>query len=188
VSPREGSHSAATGAKKRDVEWLLTGPALVSLVTCFLGAVPSAQFGPASKQPARITLQARIEEAAVRAGQTFHLALDVAPKPGIHIYAPGNVTYPAVNLFLQPRPGLRVGALSMPPGVDYFFAPLQERVKVYVAPFTIRQPLTLTTASAARTPIEGTLHYQACDDRVCFPPASVSFRASLPSAKPAGAS
>jgi hypothetical protein len=68
-----------------------------------------------------------------------------------------------------------------PTSETYFFKPLNERVLVFQKPFTLVQELVLEGTPAAQAAyrgkdsitIEGSLDYQACDDKVCFNPVSV---------------
>ena len=63
--------------------------------------------------------------------------MTATPVPGVHVYAPGNPKYIAVSVTVLPVTGLTIGAPIFPAGNDYFFAPLQESVKVYSKPFVI---------------------------------------------------
>jgi hypothetical protein len=102
----------------------------------------------------------------------------ITPKPGHRVYAPGNAGYTPVTLSVTSRPTLTVGQAAYPPSEMYFFAPLNERVKIYQSPFrlstvvTILGPRAVEQASAGGSTltIAGTLDYQACDDRVCYLP------------------
>jgi hypothetical protein len=72
--------------------------------------------------------------------------------------------------------------------VDFYYAPLRETVKVYDKPFRISQDVTLAATAdlrrraAAGEPltITATLDYQACDDRVCYRPDSLTLTWTIP--------
>ena len=100
--------------------------------------------------------------------------VDVAPKPGIHVYAPGAKDYMAVSLTLNPRPDVKVGNAAFPKSEVIFFEALNERVPVFQKPFRITQDVTLDRSAKAGSTVtvSGTLHYQACDDKTCYPPES----------------
>ena len=63
----------------------------------------------------------------------------------------------------------------------YFFKPLNERVPVFQKPFTLIQDIVVEGTPEAQAAlrdknsltIAGTLEYQACDDKICYNPASV---------------
>lgn len=137
-------------------------------------------------QPARVTVEARASSAITRAPQSLDLALTATPVPGVHVYAPGNPKYIAVTVTVLPVTGLSVGAPVFPGGDDLFFAPLQESVKAYSKPFVILVPVKVTPAfvkgpyPSATVTVSGTVDYQACDNKVCFPPQSQPFSVDVP--------
>ncbi|MGE3958175.1 MAG: redoxin domain-containing protein [Vicinamibacterales bacterium] len=128
-----------------------------------------------------LTLTTYPSDTGIAAGNRFSLVVQVQPKPGIHVYAPGASGYKVVNLSLKPTPFVRVLPATYPASEIYFFKPLNERVPVFQKPFTLAQDLVLEGTSAAQASyrgkdsltIEGSLDYQACDDRLCFNPVSV---------------
>ena len=171
---------------------------LVAGVLWWQGFSPAIGFGPPigvahaqsfrKNQPARVTVEARASAPLARAGQPVNLALTATPVAGVHVYAPGNPKYIAVSVTVLPVAGLAIGPPVFPGGIDYFFAPLQESVKVYSKPFVILVPLNATAAftkgrapdAPATVTVTGTVDYQACDDKVCFPPQSQPFSVDVP--------
>lgn len=139
-------------------------------------------------QPARVVVEARAAAPITKPAQTVDLLLTATPLPGIHVYSPGNPNYIAVSVTVLPVPGLSMGAPVFPGGEDFFFAPLQEAVKVYTKPFVVRLPVKVSSAftrgrapeTGATVTVKGTVDYQACDDRVCFPPQSQPFSVDVP--------
>jgi len=107
--------------------------------------------------------------------------LDVTPRRGVHVYAPGVAGYRPIALAIAPRPGLLVREAQFPKPADYYFKPLDEHVRVYSRPFRIVQDVAIDASrdveamlkDRASLTIEATLEYQACDDRICFNPQSV---------------
>lgn len=156
--------------------------------TALTAAAPGQSFR--KNQPARVAVEARGSAPITRAGQALDLALTATPVPGVHVYAPGNPKYIAVSVTVLPVTGLTIGTPVFPGGDDYFFAPLQESVKVYSKPFVILVPVKVTNAfikaraaDAAATvtvTVTGSVDYQACDDKVCFPPQSQPFSVDVP--------
>jgi len=117
----------------------------------------------------------------VAPGTLFSLVFDVEPRARMHVYAPGAESYKIIGLELDPNPLLTVRSMSFPTSEIYFFKPLNERVPVYQKPFRLIQELALSASRDDRAAIgkldtltiTGRLNYQACDDKVCFIPASV---------------
>jgi peroxiredoxin len=120
-------------------------------------------------------------DAAVAPGNRFSLALDIQPKRGMHLYAPGASGYRVISLSMAEQPFIRVLPLKYPTSEMYVFKPLNERVPVYQKPFTLLQEIVLEGQPSAQAALKGkdsltlggTLEYQACDDKVCFNPASI---------------
>lgn len=118
---------------------------------------------------------------AVAPGNRFALALNVEPHANVHVYAPGAANYRVIALTIAPQPFLRVVPMKYPASETYFFEPLKERVPVYRKPFTLVQELVLEGTPAAQRAlggkesltVTGTFDYQACDDKICFNPASI---------------
>jgi DsbC/DsbD-like thiol-disulfide interchange protein len=131
--------------------------------------------------PDRVELDVLAEPQSAKQA-AWMIRLTVSPLPGIHVYAPGNDGYIGVALKLQLPGGLRASAPTYPPGDPYVFGALKELVEVYERPFTIEQRVTLAPrAPAPRSVIavRGTVRYQACTDRVCFPPQQQDFHVEL---------
>jgi thioredoxin:protein disulfide reductase len=143
-------------------------------------------FGPTAdrRTPARLAVAVTADTAAVVPGRPTMLQVDMVPPPGIHVYAPGNPGYIPVSLTVTALPGVQVRPALYPAGEDYVFGELKERVKVYSRAFQVRQQVVVSreaarTAGASIT-FGGSVRYQACDDKVCFPPASVPISITLP--------
>jgi hypothetical protein len=152
----------------------------VSSVMLRIGAAKSP-VSATKVSGAHLDLTTYPSDAAIAAGNRFTLVLDVVPRPRMHVYAPGAAGYRVIALRVDEQPFIRTVALEYPPSETYFFAPLKERVPVYQKPFTLRQQLVLEASQQAQASlrgkdsltITGTLDYQACDDKLCFNPASL---------------
>jgi len=120
-------------------------------------------------------------DSAVAPGNRFSLAFEIQPHSGIHVYAPGARDYRVIALKIEPQPFVRLLPMKYPASQIYFFKPLNERVPVYQKPFTLVQEVILEGTAQAQAAfrgkdsvtLNGTLEYQACDDKICFNPASV---------------
>ena len=128
-----------------------------------------------------LTMTASISDTTAAPGARLAITVNVTPKPGMHLYAPGKHDYQVVQLTLDPQPWLRPQATVYPASEIYHFKPLNERVEVFLKPFVLRRDLTLLATPEAQkllgalttVTITGALEYQACDDKVCFNPARV---------------
>ena len=128
-----------------------------------------------------LTMTAGISDDVAAPGERVSLVLDITPKPGMHVYAPGAHDYQVVRLVIDPQPWLRIDAARYPPSEIYHFKPLDERVAVYQRPFRLRQEVTILAtpegqkvlAAQESLTIPGRVEYQACDDKICYTPQSI---------------
>jgi peroxiredoxin len=120
-------------------------------------------------------------DATIAAGNQFSLVLDITPKRGMHVYAPGATSYRIVSVRVTDPAVVRAFAPRYPESEIYHFKPLDERVPVYQKPFTLVQEVVLdgdvksqaTYRGKESLTISGTLEYQACDDKICYNPVSL---------------
>jgi len=112
-------------------------------------------------------------EVTAKAGDKVSLVVEVQPKPNIHVYAPGSGEfYIPITVKLNAAPQLKAGKLVYPKSETMVFA--DEKVAVFAKPFQLTQEVTLekTVKPGASVAVSGTVNYQACHDKVCFPPES----------------
>jgi hypothetical protein len=143
---------------------------------------------PAAKPEARPTvwtdhlrLVTYPADRSVAPGGEVSLVLDIAPRPRMHVYAPGATDYRVISVTVERQPFVRLLPVQYPASEIYVFEPLQERVPVYQSPFTLTQRAVLDKTpealaafgSSRRLTFTGKLDYQACDDSICFNPVSL---------------
>jgi len=128
-----------------------------------------------------LDLRAYASDAGASPGTRFALVVEVSPKRGMHVYAPGATAYRVVALNIEAQPHVRVMPVKYPPSEIYHFVPLDERVPAYQKPFTLASEVVVDATAEARKVLAGktellltgTLDYQACDDRLCYNPVSL---------------
>jgi len=125
------------------------------------------------------------EEQGIQAGGRAEARVVVKIKEGFHVQA-----NPASEPFLVPArlevrddERLRAGPPRYPTGKPYRLRGSSRDLSTYEGTFVIRLPLAAALGSRPGMPsepmtlvLEGALHYQACDDRVCLKPSSVPVR------------
>ena len=134
-------------------------------------------------ETSHLAIEAYQSNPTVTVGSRFHLGLAIAPKPGIHVYAPGadELGYRVIGFSLQAPDFLRLLPVEYPASEVYYFEPLDERAPVYQQPFRLIQEVVAEAGPEAAAKLgevdaltlTGRLDYQACDDTVCFNPVSV---------------
>ena len=143
------------------------------VIEAFLLAVLAQAPAKAPIETAHLVVTTSASAAAVARGGKVTLQLDVAPKPKMHVYAPGQEGYIAIVLTLDADPGVAAAKAKYPVGEKYVMPALNETMLVYAKPFRITQDVTIKSSDAGPRTIKGTLRYQACDDRICFLPKNV---------------
>src|SRR5215211_3650453 len=131
--------------------------------TALILAAVAQLLGPASKTRHAVITPTPAEVNG-KAGGKLALFVDVAPKPGIHVYAPGSNDYIPITVKLNAQPFLKVGKIAYPKSEIMTFA--DEQVPVFEKPFRLTQDVTLDKSLKAgeNVTIAGTVNYQACDD------------------------
>ena len=131
-----------------------------------------AQISSLTPRPGHAAVAASPAEIGAKPGTKVSLFVDVTPKSGIHVYAPGSKDYIAVAVKLTPQAQIKAGKLEYPKSEMMSFA--DEQVPVFQKPFRLTQGVTLDKSlkPGATVTVAGTVTYQACDDRVCYPPES----------------
>ncbi len=168
-SPASGEYyDEARAGITAQVEALLAEGAPAFLAAGRQGDAPAA---PSSFRPSPTgrRLVDAVPGVTARPRGGYDLWLDVTPKPGMHVYAPGATGYLVVSLSTTMPDGATAAPPVYPPGEPYFFEPLRETVLVYEGPFRVSQAVTASGDLAGAT-VTGTLSYQACDDRLCYAP------------------
>ena len=137
-----------------------------------LVAAVALQLIGAPPKPGHATIAASPAAVDAKAGDKVLLSVDVTPKPGIHVYAPGNDDYIPVTIKLTPGAEVKAGKLAYPKSEMAMIA--GEKVAVFQKAFRLTQEITVDKAAKAGSTVvvPGTVNYQACDDKVCFPPES----------------
>ena len=137
----------------------------IALLTAFV-----LQLIPPAPKPGHATIVPSPSEVNGAAGAKLALFVDVTPKPGIHVYAPGSKDYIPITVKLSPPAEVKLGKVAYPKSEMMSFA--DEQVPVFQKPFRLTQDITLDKSAKAGSTVtvSGTVSYQACDDRVCYPP------------------
>ncbi|MQA30833.1 MAG: hypothetical protein GEU82_13545 [Luteitalea sp.] len=125
-------------------------------------------LGPKPSAVQRVTAATSTTPQAPAGKVALHV--DVTPKANIHVYAAGAKEFTAVSLVLTPRADVTLGK-PVYPAADPAL-PGQDDVPAYRKTFRITQPIAIRPANEPVV-IAGVLNYQACDDRLCYPVASL---------------
>ena len=151
---------------------------LFIMTACSRPATPP-EATPATEQP-RISTQSVVkvttEPAEIVAGESKEVVVKINTQSGYHINAnPASFAYlKATELDLQDTPGLMVDYTYYPNPQVKKFAFSEQALKVYEGETQLKVMLNAEKA-APKGPLNvpAKLNVQACDDKVCYPPASI---------------
>jgi DsbC/DsbD-like thiol-disulfide interchange protein len=154
-----------------------------AIVLLAISGIPARAQSIGLKAPQRLSVAVDGPAKPVAPGEQFSLSVRIVPNQGIHVYAPGNPENIPVSISLTPPAGLAVDPAKFPKAEDFFFGPTAETLKVYTKPFVVSVPMRVESGAAApaarEVTVTGAVRYQACNDRVCFPPQSAPFEARV---------
>ena len=113
------------------------------------------------------------EEQTVTAGKRGELELHFHVLEGYHVnsHSPRSVLLIPTAVRLQPAAGVKAQTAEYPRGTvfSFNFSPA-DKLDVYAGDFTVKLPVI---ATAGKHQLDGTLRYQACNNRMCFAPKNV---------------
>jgi thiol:disulfide interchange protein DsbD len=157
---------------------------------CLGVAFALAPPGHAQLRKIPVELAPIVESEPVRAGTTVKAALTVTLPEGLHVQSnkPRDPSLIPTELELQPPTGITGVEVVFPQAVDFPQEGLPEPLLVFERQFTVGVQFALA-ASLAPGPqaVPFVLHYQACDDKVCFAPARATGEWTLTVAPPTAA-
>lgn len=118
-------------------------------------------------------------DVTVSASKPAVAKLQFSVKSGYHINSnqPHSDLQIPTKLDLEAPKGIGIEQVTYPEGSDLTLGfSLGEKISVYTGEFTV---LANVSAAKSTTPgsyhVQGVLHYQACNDRACFPPKKLPF-------------
>jgi hypothetical protein len=137
--------------------------------------------GTAEREHLRVRTAA--SDTAVNPGSRFTLAVDIEPLGGAHVYAP-NVDggYQGLEVHIAPLPYIQVHEPVYPPPTHLRLPWTNETLSGYAGPIRMAVDVSLSTRIDLAPVIEagqgltltGWVRVQACDERVCWPPETIS--------------
>ena len=153
------------------------------LVLAFVAlAVASPLAGAQSGRP-RAEVTPVVETAATKAGDTARVSLKVRLPANVHVQAhePRDPSLIPTVLTVEAPPGITVEAVTYPPPTELTQTGRRESLAVLGPEFVIDVRLSIAaTVAAGELAVPAVLRYQACNDRVCFPPARAAVEWRLP--------
>ena len=138
----------------------------------FLATVPGGD--PVTTR--HLTIATSASQETVAPGGRVALNLDIAPKPSMHVYAPGQKEYIPVSVTLAGNAAVKPATITFPTPEKREVKELGETQLVYSKPFRIVQHIAIAKnppPKAGPLTVKGTVKYQACDESICYAPITV---------------
>lgn len=129
----------------------------------------------------------RASDEIVRAGNHVVLRLEVSLKPKMHVYAP-EVQGNYIPVQWQMAEGAwKSSPPQWPASKNIHLKVINETLPVYKDRFVVTRDVVLAqqkelaaaAGAAKEMALEGTFRYQACDDKVCYPPVNIPLKWNL---------
>ena len=151
---------------------LATLPLLAALALQSASPVVSLQSAPAKDKKTAVTYLFP-EQVTIPAGKPSPVDLHFKVEEGLHInsHQPHAEEFIPTTLALPENAEVRLTSATFPPGRDFSFAiNPKEKLNVYTGEFTVYATFV---APKGEHLVQGTLHYQACNNAACFPPHTI---------------
>jgi len=140
------------------------------------GITPSE--GKTAVEGKQLRLTASASNSLVRPLERVALVLEIELKPNMHVYAPGVEGYIPIEWKMKDSSVETPHEVKMPQPEILYLKAIDEKVPVFKEHFRIERDITLgaddqlkaALDSSGKFTVEGTLKYQACDDRLCYIP------------------
>ncbi|HEY0284191.1 MAG TPA: cytochrome c biogenesis protein CcdA [Vicinamibacterales bacterium] len=116
-----------------------------------------------------------VETSGVHAGTTIRVALQVSLPDNLHVQSdrPRDPLLIPTTLTIEPPPGVTLRGTAFPPAIDLKQEGQAEPLAVFENTFAIGVELAVAESTAVGPLlVPARLRYQACDDQLCYPPAT----------------
>jgi len=140
-------------------------------------AVLVHRFGWTPPEPERqvqgkqLTVALGASNVAVAPGQRVVLTLDLNLEPNMHVYAPGVEGYIPIDWKMQDSKAVQLYDPVFPRAEKLYLKAIDETVPAYRNHFRLTRDITIQPGDGSgRFTVDGSLRYQACDDRLCYIP------------------
>jgi len=127
-----------------------------------------------------LKLTASASNGVVRPGYRVTVELEVALKPGTHVYAPGVEGYTPIEWSIEESPGWQTLDAVYPESRMLHLPAIQETVPVYEGTFRVVRDVVIAQqrelqplVNDGKLTLRGSFEYQACDDKICYRPETI---------------
>ncbi len=119
-----------------------------------------------------------VKPLSLEKGKKGEVVVSLSVKKGFHVQA-NPASRPqliATKVDVIPSAGIEVGQAAYPASKEYKVGGLDFAVATFDGAFDVKVPVSAgASAKPGKVSLEGRVKYQACDDKVCFPPTMAKF-------------
>ena len=129
----------------------------------------------------RVTLSGTVDSAVAGSEELVDAMFEITLPDGYHVNsdAPLDEFLKPTRLLLETPEGVSVAEIRYPEALMFKTQFSDEPLAVYEHRFRIDVTLGVADLAAGEYPLQATLKYQACSDRICYPPASRQIEVTL---------
>ena len=122
----------------------------------------------------RVTLSGTVDPVLVGSDQSTNATFEITLPDGYHVNsdAPLDEFLKPTRLLMDAPDGIAVASIRYPEALLFATQFSEQPLAVYEHEFRIEVALTVTDLAPGDYPLRATLKYQACSDRICYPPAT----------------
>lgn len=159
---------------------------ILSLLCASIAALGAQSYAVTEVEGKQLSAKLGASSATVAPGEHVTLTLDIDLYPGMHVYAPGVEGYIPIDWKMPDASGASVHAAVFPHAEKLYLKAIDETVPAYRNHFRLARELVIGPAPdpSGKLTIDGTLRYQACDDRVCYIPQQLHLAWTFPYQRP----
>jgi len=126
----------------------------------------------------QLTAKIGASNSSVAPGQRVALTLDIDLEPNMHVYAPGVEGYIPIDWKMEDSGAAQVHEPVFPRAEKLYLKAIDETVPAFRSHVRLVRDITIKPAAegSGHFTVDGSLRYQACDDRVCYIPQTLRFQ------------
>lgn len=121
----------------------------------------------------------------IAVGNRVTLIAEITFKPRMHVYAPGVSGYKGIEWKLAESPHFSPAPANFPAAQTFYLPAIKEKLPVYHDQLRITQEIDVSSNyrqvreavdASNQLTLEGSFTYQACDDKICYLPQTLSLK------------
>jgi DsbC/DsbD-like thiol-disulfide interchange protein len=122
----------------------------------------------------RVTLSGTVDPVLAGSDQSTNATFEITLPDGYHVNsdAPLDEFLKPTRLLMDAPDGVVVASIRYPEALLFATQFSEQPLAVYEHQFRIEVALTVAGLAPGDYPLRATLKYQACSDRICYPPAT----------------